>query len=712
MAYSVVQYTGDGVTTSFAVPYPFVSRDHITAKVNGVSKTISWINDGLIQLSPAPAVDASIIISRDTSRNVPLVDFQDAQVLTEADLDMATLQNLYVAQEAFDASDSSEIAAEVQANANAAAASALEAANSATSASASAVAAEGFAADALDSANDAAASAASIGNVIFYDVSDQTVAPVFSLNIPLPETVADHDAAQGPLGGGAMFFGVGGPSVMDVPVDRTLAPMQFTGTYKLNSGATVAPFFVSIATDTASDPTTEATAVRSSIEARAAHTVYGVRSTVKSRIGGTSLYPVYIRAEIDHDIGAGSAGGDLFTIEVASAGVDIFNGNGIVLKGTGTAPFLTYGIDIQENVNVGAAVIHHVAYPSSSSDLIQFSKQGESADSRFAVDGNGSLVFGDWLGQRILGDFSNSLHVARVMFGDKSERMGVAPGDADVFVGARPSGVATASGFNVYGADDPDDTHYASFNTGIVANTIGINSSHTGGTAITRPFVFSFDGTEKVRVSKLGNIGINSVANDSWSDTIAFLEVKGRSAGALIRMTDSTEATQVHMFTDINGFSFAALGPQRLSFSTDSTERFQVTGAGRILVNGATDDTVNKLQVAGGTRSTNVVFDAVTNDGNSGTAKTINFGAGQYHTLSMTGNCTFTFTAPAGPCVVQLELTQSSGSHTMALPASVKWPAVYTASDKLLSTAAGARDLLILRWNGTDYVANLIKGIA
>ena len=41
MAYSVVQYTGDGVTTSFAVPYPFVSRDHITAKVNGVSKTIS-----------------------------------------------------------------------------------------------------------------------------------------------------------------------------------------------------------------------------------------------------------------------------------------------------------------------------------------------------------------------------------------------------------------------------------------------------------------------------------------------------------------------------------------------------------------------------------------------------------------------------------------------------------------------------------------------
>jgi hypothetical protein len=106
----------------------------------------------------------------------------------------------------------------------------------------------------------------------------------------------------------------------------------------------------------------------------------------------------------------------------------------------------------------------------------------------------------------------------------------------------------------------------------------------------------------------------------------------------------------------------------------------------------------------------NGVFDA----GTSGVAKVIDFAAnGNYQKLQMTGNCVFTLTAPSGPVVLHLEMTQDgTGNRTMALPASVKWPAAYAAADKLLSTAAGARDLLILKWNGTDYVANLVKGIA
>lgn len=108
-------------------------------------------------------------------------------------------------------------------------------------------------------------------------------------------------------------------------------------------------------------------------------------------------------------------------------------------------------------------------------------------------------------------------------------------------------------------------------------------------------------------------------------------------------------------------------------------------------------------------------YNGVINDGTSGTAKTINFTLGAYHTLSMTDDCTFTLTAPTGPCVVQLEMIQSDGGtagDTMTLPGSVKWPSSYAAGDKILSTGAGDRDLLILRWNGTDYVANLMKDIA
>lgn len=136
--------------------------------------------------------------------------------------------------------------------------------------------------------------------------------------------------------------------------------------------------------------------------------------------------------------------------------------------------------------------------------------------------------------------------------------------------------------------------------------------------------------------------------------------------------------------------------------------------------------TLAVLPTAGGTMSGNITlannklitaksvsFNGIVDCGNSGASLTVDFTAGQYQKATMTGNCTFTFTAPTGPSTVQLELTQDgTGSRTMTLPASVKWPAAYAASDKLLSTAASSRDLLVLKWNGTDYVANLLKGIA
>ncbi len=108
-----------------------------------------------------------------------------------------------------------------------------------------------------------------------------------------------------------------------------------------------------------------------------------------------------------------------------------------------------------------------------------------------------------------------------------------------------------------------------------------------------------------------------------------------------------------------------------------------------------------------------ITFNSVIDEGNTGAALAIDFGTSQYKKCTMTANCTFTFTAPPGPCVVQIEIYQNgTGGWVMTLPASVKWDSGYAAGDKLLSTAAGARDLLVLRYNGTDYVANLLKAIA
>ena len=104
---------------------------------------------------------------------------------------------------------------------------------------------------------------------------------------------------------------------------------------------------------------------------------------------------------------------------------------------------------------------------------------------------------------------------------------------------------------------------------------------------------------------------------------------------------------------------------------------------------------------------------AVSNQGNSGAAFTLNLSANQYVQMMMTANCAISVTNPFYPMVAQVEIYQDgTGNRIATWPASFKWPTSYSSTDKALSTAANARDLLILRWNGTDYVANLIKGIA
>lgn len=106
-------------------------------------------------------------------------------------------------------------------------------------------------------------------------------------------------------------------------------------------------------------------------------------------------------------------------------------------------------------------------------------------------------------------------------------------------------------------------------------------------------------------------------------------------------------------------------------------------------------------------------FNSVVDEGNSGASKTIDFGTSQYKKLTMTASCTFTFTAPPGPCVVILDIYQNgTGGYAMTLPASVKWDEAYAAGDKLLTTTAGARNKLVLHYDGTDYVADLKKNIA
>lgn len=99
-----------------------------------------------------------------------------------------------------------------------------------------------------------------------------------------------------------------------------------------------------------------------------------------------------------------------------------------------------------------------------------------------------------------------------------------------------------------------------------------------------------------------------------------------------------------------------------------------------------------------------IVFTAEINNGNSGTSKTIDWTAGNKQKITMTGNCTLSFTAPAGPCSLTLRLIQDgTGTRIVTWP-TIKW---LNTSTPVLSVAINSVDILSLYYDGTNYWGQL-----
>lgn len=97
----------------------------------------------------------------------------------------------------------------------------------------------------------------------------------------------------------------------------------------------------------------------------------------------------------------------------------------------------------------------------------------------------------------------------------------------------------------------------------------------------------------------------------------------------------------------------------------------------------------------------NNVYFTENDAGNSGTSITINWLNSNKQKVTLTGNCTFTFTAPNGPCNLILQVRQDgTGSRTATWPATVKWP---SGSAPTLTTTASRMDLIGFYYDGTNY---------
>lgn len=89
-------------------------------------------------------------------------------------------------------------------------------------------------------------------------------------------------------------------------------------------------------------------------------------------------------------------------------------------------------------------------------------------------------------------------------------------------------------------------------------------------------------------------------------------------------------------------------------------------------------------------------------DGNSSTADTIDWNEGNNHKSTLTGNVTYTFTAPTGTsnARIQLKILTGAGSFAVTWPATVKWAG---GTAPTITTSASAIDIITFWYDGTNY---------
>lgn len=115
-----------------------------------------------------------------------------------------------------------------------------------------------------------------------------------------------------------------------------------------------------------------------------------------------------------------------------------------------------------------------------------------------------------------------------------------------------------------------------------------------------------------------------------------------------------------------------------------------------------TQKTLTSPVVSGLQVTTEAYFDAEVDNGDSGTADTIDWTAGNKQKSTMTADCTYTFSPePTGPTTLTLKLVQGGvGSWNPTWPVDVKWAG---GAEPAWSTAASSVDIVTFYYDGADF---------
>jgi hypothetical protein len=151
----------------------------------------------------------------------------------------------------------------------------------------------------------------------------------------------------------------------------------------------------------------------------------------------------------------------------------------------------------------------------------------------------------------------------------------------------------------------------------------------------------------------------------------------------------STTASAVNELTIKNASTGQAPEIQATGNDTNIDLKLTPKGSGKIVPN-------NNVNFGAFT-----AYFTETNNGNSGTAKTIDWTLSNKQKITLTGNCTFTFTNPPGPCSLIFKLAQdATGSRTVTWPSAVKWSG---GTAPTLTTAANKVDIISFYYDGSSY---------
>lgn len=214
------------------------------------------------------------------------------------------------------------------------------------------------------------------------------------------------------------------------------------------------------------------------------------------------------------------------------------------------------------------------------------------------------------------------------------------------------------------------------------------------------------DNTKKIRfdlgASTTGaetTLGVQSSGNR----TIVFPD----STGVILLNLVEDTTPQLGGNLDENGFTIAGRDVatdgtklDAIEALADVTDATNVAAAGALMKTGGTmsgDLDMGSQDIDNYKTATSI---AEHDNGNSGTSKTIDFNNGQFQKVTLTGNVTYTFTAPLGPGTFILKVDHGGGGFTQTFPATVKWEA---GTVPTWSAGAGAIDLIAVYYDGTNY---------